>query len=373
MQQQPGATSARLCGTYDMAMQIRLETIASLFSEGSEHVAPQDVLQAQVEQNARRAALLHETTAQKLARRLRVIARALNPQCLATIAPAFDLLWHQRLQGVTGLPDPDKALARPDGLAGLAPDLSPATLLAAYGRGLHPRCLMGPATFWAPAQRRVAHPANLALTQGLRSMLHKRDNDVTIDHDFDGLMLACGSRTSHLPRLSPKMMRAHAALFDSGAAHCFEVWDRQGKLVGGGYGIAFGKVFVIERMFGTVPDMARLGIVVLARHLAAWGFRMLDGSFVDDMVKDMGFAPQKRSNYNASLDANAMGGKPGRWRIDPAIYAPRAVSTGVRHLFDPPPPAVPALAAAGAELLDGPARDLPHGCSGESRPNPRAA
>ena len=339
-----------------MALHIKLESVASLFSEGCDDDDPNVVPPAIAGLRAKRAAMLHESWPQKLARVAQVAAQALRPSCLAGIAPACDLLWRERIIGATGLPDPGQALASPDGLAGLAPDLGGATLISAYQRGLHARCLIGPATFWAPAQRLVAHPANLALTQKLRAQFHKRDYDVTLDHDFDGLLAACAGRSAHLPRLNPKIMQAHANLFDAGAAHGFEVWDRGGKLVGGGYGVAIGRVFVLERMFGQVPQAAQLGLAVLARHLAAWDFRVLDASFVAGLVVGMGFAGQSRAAYNDLLDASARAGKPGRWRVQPEIYMARSRSTAARSLFDKPAPAsrgdVRAVAVTKAQLFD---------------------
>lgn len=339
-----------------MALHIKFESVASLFSEGCEDNDPHDAPPTIAGLGARRAAVLHETLPQRLARLVQVAAHALHPSCLASIAPACDLLWRERIIGATGLPDPDQALARPDGLAGLAPDLGAATLISAYQRGLHARCLMGPATFWAPAQRLVAHPANLAVTKKLRGQFHKREYDVTLDHDFDALLAACAGRSAHLPRLNPKIMQAHAGLFDAGAAHGFEVWDRKGQLVGGGYGVAIGRVFVLERMFGLVPQAAQLGLAVFARHLAAWDFRMLDGSFVVGLVADMGFAGLSRAAYNQLLDGNARAGKPGRWRAQPEIYTARTRSTAARRLFDEPVPAargdVQAVAASKARLFD---------------------
>ena len=324
-----------------MAMQIKLESVASLFSEGCEDNEPPVAPPAMAGLRARRAAALHETWPQRLARVVQVAARALHPSCLASIAPTCDLLWRERIAGTTGLPDPGRALARPDGLAGLAADLGAANLINAYRRGLQARCLIGPATFWAPAQRLLAHPANLAVTKKLRGQFHKREYDVTIDHDFDALLAVCARRSAQLPRLNPKIMQAHADLFDTGAAHGFEVWDRKGKLIGGGYGIAIGRVFVLERMFGLVPQAAQLGLAVFAQHLAAWDFRVLDGSCVADLVADMGFAGQSRAAYNSLLDDNASAGKPGRWRAQPEIYTPRPLATAARRLFDQPASATP--------------------------------
>ena len=322
-------------------MRLNLERVPSLFSEGCDadpaaEAGGKFVSRERVRELERRAALLRESGWQRATRFAQALMRGLNPACLAAIGPTFDLLWREKTIGATGLPDPDTALAIPDGLAGLAGDLSPQMLASAYGRGLHPRGLMGPVTYWAPARRLVLHPAGVRLDNALRGLLQSCAHTVTFDRDFDSLLLACAEKSAAHPRMSPRMLTAFTRLFDAGIAHCFEVADGKGRRIGGGFGIATGRVFVLERSFSTQAGAAQLGFAVLACHLAAWGFRIVDATFADDLVEDMGFAHQPRAAYNASLDAAASGGRPGLWRVDPAIYAARTAVTAVRHLFDNP-------------------------------------
>ena len=243
-----------------MGLQLRLESVPSLFSEGCEAGHPDggadrvlSLRAEQARQTQRRAALLHESAAQRGLRLGRNLLQALNPRCLASLGPTVDLLWREHAIGSSALPDPELALAAPDGLAGLAPDLSAPVLQAAYARGLHPRGLMGPATFWAPARRLAQHPANLKLDNGLRGLLHKGELEVAFDRDFDALLIACAARSASSPRMSGRMLRAYAGLFDAGAAHGFEVRDRHGRLAGGGFGVAAGGAFVLERWTSPQP------------------------------------------------------------------------------------------------------------------------
>ena len=336
--------------TTEHSMRLNLERVPSLFSEGCDadpaaEAGGELVSRERVRKLERRAALLRESGWQRATRFAQALMRGLNPACLAAIGPTFDLLWREKTIGATGLPDPETALAVPDGLAGLAADLSPQMLATAYGRGLHPRGLMGPVTWWAPARRLVLHPGSVQHDEALRGLMLSCTHAVTFDRDFDSLLLACAEKSAAHSRMSPRMLAAFTRLSDAGIAHCFEVRDGKGRRTGGGFGIAVGRVFVLERSFSTQAGAARLGFAVLARHLAAWGFRIVDATFADDLVEHMGFAHQTRASYNASLDAAASGGRPGAWRVDPAIHAARTAVAAVRHLFDAPAPARPADAA----------------------------
>ena len=72
-------------------------------------------------------------------------------------------------------------------------------------------------------------------------------------------------------------MRLYAALHDQGHAHSFEVWSADGALVGGGYGIAVGRVFFTELQFSRESNTSKMGFATLNHHLAKWGFLVNDG------------------------------------------------------------------------------------------------
>ena len=115
---------------------------------------------------------------------------------------------------------------------------------------------------------------------------------VTFDRDFDGVIAACAGRRQgrwHLTWITPRIMHAYAEAFDAGHAHSFEVWNKAGELVAGGYGIAFGGGFhrrvAVHARAECLED--RLG--VLNWHLAHWGFRLQRRQADEAAWDDMGF------------------------------------------------------------------------------------
>ena len=74
------------------------------------------------------------------------------------------------------------------------------------------------------------------------------------------------------------MIRAYNRLHDIGVAHSVEVWNNEGKLVGGLYGLLLGRIFYGESMFATERDASKVGLVrYVARSLGFipdfWVFR----------------------------------------------------------------------------------------------------
>lgn len=112
-------------------------------------------------------------------------------------------------------------------------------------------------------------------------------------------------------------MRLYSQLFDQGHAHSFEVWSEDGRLIGGGYGIAFGKIFVGESQFSHETNTSKMGFATLHHHLAKWGYVLSDGKDYTQVLEQLGFHKIPRAEYEAILKESAQsGGKAGRWVVE---------------------------------------------------------
>jgi len=143
---------------------------------------------------------------------------------------------------------------------------------------------------------------------------------VTFDRNFEGVIKTCAGRREgrwHLSWITPRIMRAYAALYDAGLVHSFEVWNRSGTLVGGGYGVAIGPAFFTESQFSHENNTSKLGFSVLNWHLANWGYLLNDGKWATPTILDMGFRLIPRKEILRFLgQAAGGGGKPGRWTVE---------------------------------------------------------
>lgn len=218
------------------------------------------------------------------------------------------------------LPDPELALERPAGLAGIAHDLSPDTLARAYRRGLFPFAHVGPRKWWSPPRRSLLFFDELHIAKRLRRQMRQGRYSITFDRDIAGVLKACaGARAGrwHLTWITPKIMRAYADAFDAGLVHSFEVWNEAGELAGGGYGVAVGGAFSTESQFSYEPNTSKIGFTVLNFHLSRWGFVFNDGKLMTPTTRDMGFRELPRADYLARLAASTrLPGKPGRWSVE---------------------------------------------------------
>ena len=152
-------------------------------------------------------------------------------------------------------------------------------LLAAYRAGVFPWYSAGePVKWWCPDPRFVMRPGDFRLSDSLRKTMRKKGWSVTFDRDFTTVMRRC----AEVPRpgqdgtwINDEMIAAYSELHRQGVAHSVEVhWE--GRLVGGLYGVALGRLFHGESMFHLRPDASKVGFATLVARLAEAGYFLID-------------------------------------------------------------------------------------------------
>ncbi|MDO9413562.1 MAG: leucyl/phenylalanyl-tRNA--protein transferase [Pseudolabrys sp.] len=267
-----------------------------------------------------REVLFRESLAETAERWALGTAWALMPQRIAGVPSLARMWFSEALCPNYALPDPERTLDNPLGLAGIAHELSLPTLLSAHRRGLFPFAHIGPQKWWSPPVRSVLFFNELHVAKRLRRQMRQGQYTVTFDRDFDAVIKACAGNRSgrwHVTWITPKIMHAYAAAFDAGHAHSFEVWNEKGELAGGGYGVAVGNSFVTESQFSREPNTSKIGFTVLNWHLANWGFAFNDGKDLTPTTRDMGFREIPRRDFlNRLTTAVKTPGRIGRWQVE---------------------------------------------------------
>ena len=209
------------------------------------------------------------------------------------------------------------------GLIGISNDLSVPALIDNYARGFFPVCHMGPMKWWCPEERAVLDPAQTHIGRNVRRLLRQGTYTVTMDTAFGRVMEACARpRGGKVPLtwITPQVMRAYWRAHEAGYAHSVEVWDENGALVGGLYGLTIGKVYFGESQFHAVRDTSKLANAVLHRHLVAWGFKLCDCKWMTSHLAGYGFRPVAREGFTSLLQWYV--DEPvrfGRWEFDPKL------------------------------------------------------
>lgn len=200
-------------------------------------------------------------------------------------------------------PPPEQALDEPNGLLAAGGDLSPARLLAAYRQGIFPWYEEGqPILWWAPDPRIILIPEDIHVSRSLRKILRRDEFEVSADRCFDQVMQACAGprRDSDGTWITPEMAEAYNTLHQLGYAHSIEVW-KNGRLVGGLYGVAIGRAFFGESMFSRASNASKVALVYLARQLSEWKFGLIDCQVETEHLRSMGATDVNRAVFQGLL------------------------------------------------------------------------
>jgi leucyl/phenylalanyl-tRNA--protein transferase len=226
------------------------------------------------------------------------------------------LCWLSRDGRVDAFPPVDEALREPNGLLAAGGDLTPERLLAAYKKGIFPWYQDGqPILWWSPDPRAVLKPAELKISRSLRRSMTKRGYEFRVNSGFAKVVAACAEprRYGGGTWITAEMAEAYQRLHALGWAHSFETWT-EGRLVGGLYGVAIGRVFFGESMFTRVTDASKVALVNAVEFLSARGIELVDCQVASAHVKSLGAVDIPRSEFLALLRTLTVDAQPQTWR-----------------------------------------------------------
>jgi leucyl/phenylalanyl-tRNA--protein transferase len=188
-----------------------------------------------------------------------------------------------------------------DGLVAVGGDLSPERLLLAYRSGIFPWYEDGLPILWhSPDPRCVIAVDRLHVGRSLRRVLAKKAFEVRFDTAFDDVIRACKTtprRGQDGTWITDEMEGAYGVLHRMGYAHSVEVYDRDGKLAGGLYGVSLGRIFFGESMFSWEPNASKVALVHLATSVARWGFRIIDAQVPTPHTRALGAEEWPRARF----------------------------------------------------------------------------
>ena len=213
---------------------------------------------------------------------------------------------------------PPAELTHESGLLAVGGRLEPEWLLTAYESGIFPwpSSEVEPMLWFSPDPRCVLPPAEVHVSRRLARVLRQGRFEVRVDTAFEAVMRGC----AETPRpdqdgtwISEAMMEAYLRLHRLGHAHCVETW-REGRLVGGIYGVALGGAFFGESMFHRERDASKVALVSLCRRLDAAGYALLDCQVETEHLLRMGARSIPRKRFLAALErALALPGADSAW------------------------------------------------------------
>ncbi len=189
--------------------------------------------------------------------------------------------------------------------------ITPSLLLRAYACGIFPMADSAddPTLYWVEPRLRGVLPLDgFHAPRRLARTVRSGHFEVRVDSDFDGVIAGCAAPRPgrRITWINEPIRRLYGELFRMGHVHTVEAW-RQGRLVGGLYGVKLGAAFFGESMFSVERDASKVALVHLVARLRSGGFKLLDAQFLTAHLVQFGAVEVPREDYLGLLDEAVAG------------------------------------------------------------------
>jgi leucyl/phenylalanyl-tRNA---protein transferase len=181
--------------------------------------------------------------------------------------------------------------------------LPPDMLLSAYSQGIFPMAHEDGELYWHEPDPRAILPLHaFHLPRSLQRVIKQERFVVRRDSAFSAVIRACAAPAAGREEtwINQDIIEAYEQLHRLGHAHSVEAW-RDGKLVGGLYGVSLRGLFAGESMFSREQDASKVALAHLVEHLRARGFVLLDVQYQTDHLSHFGAIEIPATHYQRLL------------------------------------------------------------------------
>lgn len=179
-------------------------------------------------------------------------------------------------------------------------------LLKAYTLGYFPmaRARTDANVVWVlPDERGIIPLESARAPKKLVRFLKTEPFEIRINTAFADVIDACAEATKARPDtwINDAIIEAYTELHFQGHAHSVECW-RNGKLVGGLYGVVLGAAFCGESMFSRETNASKIAMLHLIARLKIGGFRFIDAQFFNEHLVQFGLVGVSDQDYQLILE-----------------------------------------------------------------------
>lgn len=181
--------------------------------------------------------------------------------------------------------------------------IDPHMLIAGYSQGIFPMAQEDGHIFWYDPDPRAIIPLDtFYIPRRLRRTVRSGKFEIRYNYNFRAVMEACAEPAPDREEtwISRELIEVYTTLRHMNLAHSVESW-RDGKLVGGLYGVAIRGLFAGESMFSRESDASKVTLVHLVERLRAGGFVLLDTQFITTHLSQFGTVEISREEYKERL------------------------------------------------------------------------
>ena len=178
--------------------------------------------------------------------------------------------------------------------------LKPENMIRLYASGAFPMAdeRTGNINWYLPEIRTIIPLDNYNVPRTTKKIMDEQNFEIRFDTDIEGVLAGCADRESTW--ISDELKSAYRRLKKRGHIHTVEAW-KNGKLVGGLYGVTFRGAFFGESMFSKVSQASKAALVALLKHLKQKDFVLLDVQYMTEHLKMFGAVEISFEEYTKLL------------------------------------------------------------------------
>lgn len=178
--------------------------------------------------------------------------------------------------------------------------LKPENMIWLYASGAFPMAdaNTGNINWYLPDIRTIIPLDNFNIPRSTKKVIEDENFEIKFDTDFEEVLEGCADRESTW--ISEELKFAYRRLKKRGYIHTVETW-KDGKLVGGLYGVTFRGAFFGESMFSKVSQASKAALAALLKHLKEKEFVLLDVQYMTEHLKMFGAVEISFDEYTKLL------------------------------------------------------------------------
>ena len=158
--------------------------------------------------------------------------------------------------------------------------------------------------WWSPLKRAVINLDQLVISRSMRSS--EKKFEVRIDTCLEMVMRGCAAPNRDHGWITAELIDAYVQLHKLGYAHSFEVFDENGLLAGGLYGVSVGRFFAGESMFHLLRDASKVALMALVKKMKESEMTLLDVQWLTPHLESLGALAITREQYLRELAVAVM-------------------------------------------------------------------
>lgn len=177
--------------------------------------------------------------------------------------------------------------------------LSPYKIHYAYSMGVFPMTMLDGSIGWFRPQERALFPLmGMHVSRSLAKVIRQGLFEIRFDTAFESVMRGCLRPDDNW--ISEEFIQVYTEIHLQGWGHSIETW-REGRLVGGVYGVALGGVFCAESMFHRETNASKVALWAAIERCRELGFSVFDAQVMNPHLASLGAFTVSREKYDRML------------------------------------------------------------------------